>query len=263
MTGRGRVRRAVTLVALAMAPLLVGLAAAPGGTVSAEAPPGAGIPAVLGSCPAAGHAVALTFDDGWDETTTRRLVERLLALRAPATFFPQGSAVRRWPALWRWIAASGFPLADHTEDHPDLTRLPAAEAGAEVAAGLAAVASVAATGRPPLAVLRPPYGALDPAVLRAAADAGIRLVVLWDVYGGDSEGWPASKVAAAAEAGGDGSIIVLHAGPPATVAAIDGIVADYRARGFELVTLPDLLARAGGAARCVLLDAPAVARPTS
>ena len=42
--------------------------------------------------------------------------------------------------------------------------------------------------------------------------------------------------------GTNGSIVLMHAGPLNTPKALPGIIANYRARGFTFVTVPELLA---------------------
>jgi peptidoglycan-N-acetylglucosamine deacetylase len=66
--------------------------------------------------------------------------------------------------------------------------------------------------------------------------------VLWDIGSSDWLGVPAARVTADSLAGGAGSIVLLHAGPAATIAALPAIIAGYRARGIRLVTVPELLA---------------------
>ena len=43
--------------------------------------------------------------------------------------------------------------------------------------------------------------------------------------------------------GGNGAIVLLHAGPDLTPHILPAIIAGYRARGFGFVTVPDLLAQ--------------------
>jgi peptidoglycan/xylan/chitin deacetylase (PgdA/CDA1 family) len=186
------------------------------------------------------RVVALTFDDGYSPTATAQIFAILEAERVAATFFPYAAAVRLAPALWRSIAAAGYPIANHTTNHPDLSTLPAWRVRAELDVARTTIERI--TGRPMLDVFRPPYGAWDATVLREAAAAGCRAAVLWDVDSRDWTGIPASTIAARAEGGTDGSIVLMHAGPAQTPLALPFIIDWYRSRGYGFVTVPELLA---------------------
>lgn len=200
---------------------------------------GVAIP-VLSHGPRTRRVVALTFDDGWGVTATKQIFAVLQAERVPATFFPYAAAARNDPAVWRAIAAAGYPIGDHTTNHPDLTALPAWRVQAELTVARTTMARI--TGVPMLEVFRPPYGAWNAAVLRDAAAVGFRGAILWDVDTRDWTGIGAAQIAARAETGRSGSIILMHAGPAQTPLALPSIIAWYRARGYTFVTIPQLLA---------------------
>ena len=76
-----------------------------------------------------------------------------------------------------------------------------------------------------------------PRPLLAAAMS--RLLV--DVDTRDWSGIGPAAIAVAAEAGTNGSILLMHAGPANTPRALPAIIAWYRARGFRFVTVPELM----------------------
>lgn len=222
-----------------------GVAGEPGpGVVPVMAPapapePGPGLQLVWHG-PRAKRVVALTFDDGWSAATLRRIYRILVREHVPATFFVTGIYVQRAPALWRRIAAAGFPLAGHSYRHRDTRLLTPHEAARDFALTRAAIED--ATGRPMLPLFRPPYGARNAVTDRMAVAAGFPVVVMWDATGGDtSRGANVASVVRDASRGARGSIVLLHAGPRVTPRALPRIIARYRARGFGFVTVPDLL----------------------
>jgi peptidoglycan/xylan/chitin deacetylase (PgdA/CDA1 family) len=203
--------------------------------------------------------VALTFDDGWNARTLRQIYRVLVREHVPATFFVTGIYVQRAPALWRQIAAAGFPLANHSYLHRDSRHLTAHQMAADLALTRAVVERT--TGVPMLAAFRPPYGYRNAATDRRAADAGFPEVVLWDVTGGDTGHHPTiASVVRQATVGRPGSIVLLHAGPRVTPRALPRIIARYRARGFRFVTLAELL---GITATPALVGAPVRPDPAS
>ena len=209
--------------------------------VAGASTPGSDLPLarVLDRGPAGREAIALTFDDGWSPDATAALVAILEQRGVPATFFPQSDAVRRAPTLWKQIATAGFPIGNHSVSHPDLTQLRPDEQLAEIDGARREIEAI--TGVPMIAVLRPPYGTVNDDVRRSATAAGFPTLLLWSVAGVDWSETDPAAVARNALRGTDGAIVLLHAGPTVTVAALPAIIDGYLARGYHFVTVPELL----------------------
>jgi len=251
------------VAALALAAVVIPAMAPLAGPVGWTPPARAAEPAVIPPAPEviwhgsrADRVVALTFDDGWSPRILRRIYRILVRERVPATFFVTGIYVQRAPALWRTIAAAGFPLANHSYLHRDTRDLTPRVAALDLALTREVVERE--TGRPMLPYYRPPYGARNPATDRRAAAAGFPYIVLWDTTASDTTRHATvADVVRGATAGRSGSIVLLHAGPEVTPRALPAIIARYRARGFRFVTIPELLgASAGGVAPAVPSGAP-------
>lgn len=179
------------------------------------------------------RCVALTFDDG-PGPLTGRLLDSLESAGVPATFFVLGQNVRVHPDDVARMVRSGMAVANHTWDHRDMKRLTLDEARSEVdrtAAEIARATGVTTT------LLRPPYGSYNAQVTTLG-----QAVILWDV---DTEDWknrdPAITTSRALATVRNGSIILMHDIHASTVAAVPGIVQALKARGFTLVTIPQLL----------------------
>ena len=183
--------------------------------------------------------VALTFDDGWGGRSLEKIVRILRDRRVNATFFPVGQAVRQDPGTWRRIADAGFPIADHTIAHGTLKGRCFSDQRQELVRARAVYAEL--LGVTPLPVMRPPGGLFDDATLVAATSAGESSLVLWDVDSSDWTGIRAAQIRRNALAGTKGSIVVLHTSSWATVHALPGIIRGYRQRGYDFVTVGQLL----------------------
>jgi peptidoglycan/xylan/chitin deacetylase (PgdA/CDA1 family) len=184
--------------------------------------------------------IALTFDDGWSASSTQRIFEILQRRHVAATFFPYARAVQSAPSLWRRIALAGYPIANHTTTHADLTHLSPSSIRWEIATARQVVEKI--TGRPMLRVYRPPYGAYNATVQREAAAAGFGTTVMWDLSSADTarhSGW--SSIQRRALTGSNGSIVLMHCGPAVTPAILDAVISGYQARGFRFVTVAELL----------------------
>jgi peptidoglycan/xylan/chitin deacetylase (PgdA/CDA1 family) len=188
-------------------------------------------------------AVAITVDDGHSPVAVEAILEVFLERAVNATWFPVGAFAVNQPALWHRIAGLGFEIANHTWSHPDLTQLGASAIEGEIRRGRAAIEQ--ATGRPVAPFLRPPGGAWNEAVLAAAGRRGEAFVVTWDVTSGDTGRGPVGQVVENALSGRAGTILLFHANDRGdklrTAEALAIVIDAYRARGFELVTLGQLL----------------------
>jgi peptidoglycan/xylan/chitin deacetylase (PgdA/CDA1 family) len=183
--------------------------------------------------------VAFGFDDGpWVDTPA--FVRMLERNRAQATFFMIGrqlSSADR-PMLLRELR-DGDVLGDHTFTHPNLTR--SGQVAAQLRETIRAIRAL--SGYTPC-VFRPPYGAYDALVLQTARSLGLA-TVLWNVdpadYTQPGAGAIERRVLAQVQ---PGSIVISHdgGGPRGqTLAAYPSIIAALRARGYRIVTIPELL----------------------
>ena len=183
--------------------------------------------------------VALTFDDGWDAQNTAKILAILEASRVNATFFPIGRAIEREPAVWRAVVAAGFPIGDHTYDHHHLKGRCYDVQLAEIQRQ--ADASRRVVGERPMLLLRPPYGEYDRTTRIAAGAAGDADVVLWDIDTKDWTGASTRAIVARATRGTNGSIVLMHTFVANTALALPRIIATYQARGYQFVTVGQLL----------------------
>lgn len=180
--------------------------------------------------------VALTFDDGPVAGTTK-LLDILKKKGVKATFFTMGMHVQSHPEIIKRMVAEGHVVGNHSFRHPKLTRLSAAAIRKELTSTSALIKK--AGGVTPTLV-RPPYGATNATVKRVAKELGLAQI-LWNV---DPEDWKdrnsatvTKRVLAAAR---PGSIILSHDIHPTTVAAYAKIIDGLRAKGYVLVTVPQL-----------------------
>ncbi len=189
-----------------------------------------------------GRLVALTFDDG-PSIYTPRLVRELRQLKAPATFFEIGSQIHRYAKLVANMSKLGFPIEDHTWNHPDLTRLSSTQVQGQLLWTKNAIFK--ATHAYPQ-FFRPPYGAQSARVRHTAGGLGM-VTTVWSI---DTRDWSrpgTASVIHAAEQVRAGGIVLMHDGGgnrSETVAAVPIVVRYLRTHGYTLVTIPQLLTKA-------------------
>jgi peptidoglycan-N-acetylglucosamine deacetylase len=190
--------------------------------------------------------IALTFDDGPNDPYTQRLLEVLAKYDVRATFFLMGRYVKQRPEIAREVARVGHVIGNHTFNHPNLVFASAAETRSELQQCTQALTdAVGEHSR----LFRPPFGGRRPGTLRIARSLGLE-PVMWSVTGYDWKGEPAEYVEQKVRRqfrGGD--VILLHDGGHAafgadrsqTVIATDRLITRYRAEGYELVTIPQMM----------------------
>ncbi|GGG87848.1 polysaccharide deacetylase family protein [Edaphobacter dinghuensis] len=123
------------------------------------------------------NEIALTYDDGPNDTATERLLEVLARHEVHATFFLIGDFVRQRPALVRSIAAAGHVVGNHTMTHPWLSWQSTARIRQELAGCNAVLEDTLGA---PVRFFRAPHGARRPVVLRIASELGIT-AVQWNI----------------------------------------------------------------------------------
>ena len=198
------------------------------------------------------NRIALTFDMGGRVEPALDIMDFLVANDVHATIFMTGAMAEN-PNTDAGRQVLGiiddhrdqFALGNHSYSHPDFRDLTDAEIADELARTELAVAKYTSETMPPL--FRPPYGGLDADVLEAVGAAGYAYTIMWDVDTVDwrppEEGGPSAedistKVLNNAQGG---SIVIMHLGGYNTFEALPAIVEGLRGRGFELVTVSELL----------------------
>jgi peptidoglycan/xylan/chitin deacetylase (PgdA/CDA1 family) len=187
-----------------------------------------------------GKLIALTYDDGPNPAITPKLLELLRAKGARATFFVLGDSIRVHPELVRAIVDAGMEVGNHSDTHPQFTKLPESRIRAELATNHQRI--VAAAPGAQVRTMRPPYGAWNPTVMRVAQDMGYK-VILWNV---DTEDWRKHTTEQITQEilshAHDGAIVLMHDRYHQTSLAATGAVIDaLSAQGYRFVTVSELL----------------------
>jgi len=181
--------------------------------------------------------IALTFDDG-PGPYTAQLLDILDQHGAKATFFLIGSKVSSQANVVRSIHARGHQLGNHSWSHPELPKLPVDQIAGEIDRTNDAIKQ--ATGVTPT-VMRPPYGAVNSAVLEQLRLRGMSSI-LWSV---DTRDWAdrnSEIVCSRAVAGAHpGAIILMHDIHQTSVGAVPCILSALKQQGYSFVTVQGLL----------------------
>jgi peptidoglycan-N-acetylglucosamine deacetylase len=191
------------------------------------------------------RVVALTLDCGGSNAGVRSALHTLRERQVAATFFVTGQFARKYPGDVRAMAAAGHTIGNHSNTHPDFTRLTLQDQRRQIRrANTRVSAPSGGTTRP---WFRFPYGSFHSESVRLANAMGYAAIG-WTV---DSLGWQgtsggqsvrsvARRVVAAAR---PGAIVLMHVGAnPADGSHLDTralprIIDRLSSRGFRFVRL--------------------------
>ncbi|WP_094606313.1 Peptidoglycan-N-acetylglucosamine deacetylase [Sporomusa silvacetica DSM 10669] len=183
--------------------------------------------------------LALTIDDGPNNKVTPDILAVLREKNVKVTFFVLGTNANDFPSIVAQEVADNHEIGAHTYSHASLPNLSQQKVDEEFNKAEEVIQSIA----PKPNLFRPPGGAYNHQIIETARQKGYT-VILWSV---DPKDWscpPAEKVIdRVVNEAKPGSIILLHDGqyPLPTPKALGTIIDRLRERGFEFVTVSELL----------------------
>ncbi|MFR8547248.1 MAG: polysaccharide deacetylase family protein [Lachnospiraceae bacterium] len=187
-----------------------------------------------------GKRAALTFDLDGGSASAQAILDILEQHDVKATFFVTGKWAQQYPEDVRRIAAAGHDLGNHSQSHRDMTFMEKREIQQEIQTVHEAVHRMTGVE---MKVFRAPYGAYSDRLLQVIGQSGY-LPVEWDV---DSQDWKNYGVESIVEAAQlkNGSIIHLHNEADPLIRALDPLVREIRAQGYELVPVSEMIRWSG------------------
>ncbi|HEU4623040.1 MAG TPA: polysaccharide deacetylase family protein [Burkholderiaceae bacterium] len=201
----------------------------------------------LGAASVARREIALTFDDGPDPEITPRVLDRLDAVGARATFFCIAERAARHPALCAEIVARGHSVQNHSARHGyGFALLGPRGFAREIGAAQDTLASI--TGVTPT-FFRAPAGLRNPLLDPVLARLGLQLAS-WTRRGFDTRRRDPARIVAALDAAiSPGGIVLMHDGSSARMSdggavvlpVLDRVLALCEARRLRPLTLPEAL----------------------
>ncbi len=184
--------------------------------------------------------VYLTFDEGYENGFTPKILDILNETGTPAAFFVTGAYAEKQPELIKRIAEESYILGNHTATHPSLPTVTNAEIQRELSSTAEKVKKL--TGKN-MRFMRPPKGEYNPRVLDEVNKAGYK-AVFWSIAYKD---WDVNNQPGAKASFDEvinnlhpGAIILLHAVSRSNTEALDDIIKAVRARGYRFASLDEL-----------------------
>ena len=184
----------------------------------------------------------LTFDAGYENGSTAKILDTLKAHQVPAAFFLVGNYIEKNADLVRRMAAEGHTVANHTMHHPDMSK----KTGTEFESELVNLEDLyrTVTGGELAKFYRPPQGVYSEENLRQAQSMGYRTVFWSLAYVDWQEAQPTREQALAKliPRTHNGAVILLHSTSETNAQILDELLTKWKEMGYRFGTLEELYA---------------------
>ena len=192
--------------------------------------------------PAHSGAIAWTVDDGKSYETVSKYIDFIEQSGIRLTFFvttKYSSWLKVQPRLQPLVDSGQVQLGNHTMNHPNLTKLSAAQVQSELAGCQKFIQDhFGVESRP---YFRPPYGYLNETVIKAAADIGYTKPVLWLGSLGDSTPISAPALLKLANTWmTEDRLLIGHANQPTVTHLYGQLLGILQKRHLKTVTIKDV-----------------------
>ena len=187
--------------------------------------------------------IYLTFDCGYENGNTEKILDALKKHNAPGTFFVVGHFLETSPDIVKRMAAEGHAVGNHTYHHPDMSSI------ADLASFQKEVDDVAAlyqqiTGQEIIKYYRPPQGKYSTKNLEMAKQLGYH-TFFWSLAYVD---WYEDKQPTKEEAFDKllkrihpGAIVLLHSTSKTNGEILDELLTKWEEMGYSFHPLSELI----------------------
>jgi peptidoglycan-N-acetylmuramic acid deacetylase len=186
----------------------------------------------------------LTFDNGYENGYTAKILDILREKQVPAAFFVTGHFVKDQPELVKRMAAEGHIVGNHSWSHPDLSKAGPEQIRHEMEQVRNEVARL--TGQTEMRFMRPPRGIFSGRMLAACKELGYT-GVFWSIAYKD---WETGRQQGAQYAYDrvmeqlhPGAVILLHSVSRDNAEALGRIIDSARGQGYTFKSLDALTVR--------------------
>ena len=184
--------------------------------------------------------VYLTFDEGYENGNTPKILDALKRNDVHATFFVSGEFCREAPKLCRRMLAEGHVVGNHSNTHPSMPSVTSDRRRFEAQFTKTDASFKKATGQPLTRLFRPPMGEYSARSLAMTEQLGYTSV-FWSFAHVDYDEKhqpPVSTTVSRVLAGSHpGAIFLLHGMSTSDTGALDEIIKGLRTQGYEFGTL--------------------------
>ena len=186
----------------------------------------------------------LTFDAGYENGCTEKILDVLQEQQIPAAFFLVGNYLEKNADLVRRMVQEGHTVGNHTMHHYDMSKLTTRDAFAKELQDLEALYRET-TGQELPKYYRPPQGIYSEENLKMAKELGYK-TVFWSLayvdWLGDAQPSKAEAFAKLLPRTHPGAVVLLHSTSQTNAAILRELIETWKAEGYVFETLDNLFA---------------------
>ena len=186
----------------------------------------------------------LTFDAGYENGCTAKILDTLKEKQVPAAFFLVGNYIRRSPDLVRRMVAEGHTVGNHTMHHYDMSRLSDKAAFSKELTDLEALYKET-VGQELPKYYRPPQGIYSEENLKMAQELGYQ-TVFWSLayvdWNTDAQPTREAAFAKLLPRTHNGAVVLLHSTSRTNAEILGELIDKWKAMGYRFGTLEELFA---------------------
>ena len=186
--------------------------------------------------------IYLTFDAGYENGCTGKILDILQKHKVPAAFFLVGNYMQTHPDLVRRMAQEGHIVGNHTMHHPDMSKIADEEAFRRELEGVEALYKEI-TGQDLPKFYRPPQGVYSQKNLEMAQKLGYKTVfwslayVDWNNDAQPTAEYAFSKLLPRIH---NGAVVLLHSTSQTNAQILDELLTKWKAQGYTFASVEEL-----------------------
>ena len=184
----------------------------------------------------------LTFDAGYENGSTEKILDVLQQHNVKAAFFLVGNYLEKNPDLVRRMVEEGHIVGNHTMHHPDMSKLSDEEAFARELQQPEEIFH-RITGKNLPKFYRPPQGLYSEDNLKMAQKLGYR-TVFWSLayvdWNNDAQPTEAQAFSKLLPRTHNGAVVLLHSTSATNAQILDGLLTKWKAAGYHFATIDQL-----------------------
>ena len=191
--------------------------------------------------------IYLTFDVGYENGNTEKILDALKSHNAKGAFFLVGNFVRDHGDLVRRMAQEGHIVGNHTMHHPDMSEISDLTSFQKELQGVEELYEQA-TGKKLDKYYRPPRGVFSEENLKMAQELGYK-TVFWSLAYVD---WKQDDQPTREEAFGkliprihNGAVVLLHQTSSTNGEIMDELLTRWESMGYRFGSIEELFSQAG------------------
>lgn len=186
----------------------------------------------------------LTFDAGYENGCTEKILDVLQTHQVPAAFFLVGNYIEKNADLVRRMVEDGHIVGNHTMHHYDMSKLSDAAAFEKELTDLETL-FLETTGKELPKFYRPPQGIYSEDNLQLAQTLGYK-TVFWSLayvdWNNDSQPTPEYAFSKLLPRTHNGAVVLLHSTSQTNAAILDELLTKWEAMGYTFESIDKLFA---------------------